>query len=120
MEKSGKRASRKTVPLVNFDGSGSLEAFLAQFECEFRLNGWNERERMGNLVETLRGPATDILNVVPEEVLTSTFICEALNHRFGTAAKCDLVRVQLQHRRLRPGQTLQELAQDIYQSEDCV
>ena len=80
-----------------------------QFECVSRLNGWNEQEPMGNLVATLWGQATDILNVVPDGVLTSTHICDALNHQFRMSVKCDLLRVQLLHRRLRPGETLQEL-----------
>ena len=113
---TGKRATGKVIPLVNFDGSGSLEAFLTQFECISRLNGWNERERTGNLVATLRGPAADVLNVIAEGMLTSSHICEALSRRFGFAANCDLVRAQLQHRRLKSGETVQELAQDIYQS----
>ena len=71
---------------------------------------------MGDLVATLRGPAADIFNVFPEGVLTNANICNALNHRFGMDAKCDLVWAQLQQCRLKPGEMLQELAQDIYQS----
>ena len=55
------------------------------------------REREGTNREyggNAAGASADILNVVPEGVLTSTGICDALNHRFGTAAKCDLVRAQ--------------------------
>ena len=71
---------------------------------------------MGNLVATLRGPAADVLNVVPEDTWTSEGICNTLNHRFGMDARCDLIRAQLQHRKIKHGETLQELAQDVYQS----
>ena len=64
MGESGKRAPGKAILLVQYDGSGSLEAFLTQFECMSQLNGWGERERRGDLVASLRGQAAEVLNVV--------------------------------------------------------
>jgi len=80
----------------------------------FLVNRWNEQEIMGNLVATLQGPATYVLNVVPKWMLTSACIHDAMTCQFGFVANCDLVVAQLQHHRLKPDETLQELAQDIY------
>ena len=48
--------------------------------------------------------------------MTSKDLCDTLNHRIGTDARCDLVRAQLMHRKRRSGETLQELTQDIHWS----
>ena len=46
---------------------------------------------MGNLVATLREPATDVINMVIDDIMSIDRIYAALKHWFGMTAQCDLV-----------------------------
>ncbi|CAM1326510.1 Uncharacterised protein at_DN2607 [Pycnogonum litorale] len=68
----------------SYDGSGNLEAYLAQFEIVAEINGWTSTDKALHLATSLKGPALDILSYMAT-ALHSNFpaLVDALQQRFG-------------------------------------
>jgi len=97
-----------------FDGTGSLESILAQFDVCARHNRWTDEDKVDFLRCALDKAATQLLwdfgarrNVTFEELV------ERLKQRYGAEGQAETFRTQLYYRRQRPDETLSDLLHDI-------
>lgn len=98
----------------DFDGSVSLEAYLAQFEMLAVIQRWDEMERAVQLVSCLRGPAIEILGHLSTAQRASyTCVTEALERRFGHQHQAEVFRARFRTRVRAHGESLQQLAHDL-------
>ena len=86
-----------------FNGHGSFETFLVQFENCCRYNDWNHGDKAAHLRWSLTGA----------EDLTYEERLEKLNTRFGGQGMEEKFQTELRCRRRGKGESLRELAQDI-------
>ena len=97
-----------------FDGSGSWESFIAQFNVIASAQHWSVSERLALLVASLKGSALELFARLPEHQRTDfTHLSKALEDRFGVAHQEPWFRSQLRRRRREAGETLPHLAQEI-------
>jgi len=86
------------TPLVKpqrFDGRGSLDTFLLQFEQMSEYMQWGERERRYHLGASLVGPASQVLVELPATGSTSTDVIKLLQSKFGTKLQAESFQVKL-------------------------
>ena len=97
-----------------FDGSQSLETFLAQFNTCADYNRWTEKDKCAFLKCSLvGGPAQLLWDSGDPEKLKFSQLKERLLARYGSAGQAEKFRVELQSRRRRQGETLADLHADI-------
>ncbi|GFU37012.1 CCHC-type domain-containing protein [Nephila pilipes] len=85
-----------------------------QFDVVSSSNGWTGRVKASQLVASLRGSATEVLQGIPAGNLTDlTTIERALESRFGDSHLTQFYRTELKTRRQKPGESLQVLAADV-------
>jgi len=99
------------APLVkpqHFDGRGSLDIFLHQFEQLSDYVSWGERERRYHLGASLMGPASQVLEELPASGSTSTEVIALLQSKFGTKLQAESFQA-----RLKEGESIQDLYRDI-------
>ena len=115
-ETTGGRPWTRPPPMKpgKFDGTGSLESFLVQFEVCARHSQWTAADRVDYLRCSLEKAATQLLwdfgarpNVGYEELV------ERLRQRYGTQGQAESFRAQLYYRRQRSQETLSDLLHDI-------
>jgi len=94
-----------------FNGHGSFETFLVQFENCCRYNNWNRKDKAAHLRWSLTGAAAQLL--WGSEELTYEKLLEKLKRSFGGKGMEEKLQTELRCRRLNKGQSLRELAQDI-------
>ena len=105
---------RMTMKPRKFDGTGSLEAFLAQFETCARHNGWSEQEKLDYLQCSLDDVATQTFwDFGSRKVVSYSALVDVLQQRFGASGQTETHRTQLRCRRQQKNETLAELMQDI-------
>lgn len=103
-----------TPKLPRFNGTSSLEAFLAQFELFAAEYDWTDRRKATYLSQALEGLASEVLlDLSCEERVDCTALTTALKRRFGDCDSNLGLQEQLQHRRRAPGEKLGALAADI-------
>ena len=81
--RSKERSLPMGVKLGSYDGTTSLEAFLARFESWSEYCGWNERDQVFQLKQSLVGPAGNILWSEKGRRATAAQIKDLLKCRFG-------------------------------------
>jgi len=97
-----------------FDGTGSLESFLAQFDVCVRHNRWNEEDKVDFLRCALDKAATQLLwDFGARKDVTFEELVERLKQRYGAEGQAETFRAQLYYRRQRPDETLSDLLHDI-------
>jgi len=96
-----------------FDGRGSLDTFLRQFEQLSDYMSWGERERHYHLGASLMGPASQVLEELPATGSTSTQVITLLQSKFGTKLQAESFQARLKSRRRKEGQSIQDLYRDI-------
>ena len=97
-----------------FDGTMSLEFYLAQFEDLAEMNGWSDRECAVHLSTSLKGPAVEILShLTRDERHSYTDLVSTLERCFDTRYQTEVFRERFRKRRRNRGESLQELAQDL-------
>jgi hypothetical protein len=97
-----------------FDGSQSLETFLAQFRTCASYNGWTEKDKSAFLKCSLSGgPAQLLWDSGDPDSLSFSQLVERLKSRYGSTGQAEKFRVELQSRRRRPGESLSELHADV-------
>ena len=102
------------MKLEKYDGTTSLDSFLAKYEVCASHNRWSDRECLAQLQCSLTGQAAQILwDMGSKEISNSLDLVKALKARYGTANQCALYRTQLRYRRRGKNETLFELVQDI-------
>ena len=113
MRITNKLRSRE-MKLEKYDGSTSVDSFLAKFEICSGYNGWQEEDRLAHLQCALTNEAAQVLwDLGSEAVTTSADLAEELRARFGEKSRELLYRSRLNHRRRAAGESLAELANDI-------
>ena len=106
--------SKPVQELPKFDGKGSWEAFLAQFEIAAQMNGWNDEQKALFLATSLHGNATLILsNMSRNDRQDYAKLVTALTTRFGITHQADLARAKLKTRVKRREESLPELAESV-------
>ena len=94
-----------------FDGKGSFETFLYQFENCSKYNEWSQTDKVAHLRWSLSGVAAQLL--WGTEDLTYEQLLEKLRSRFGGKGMEEKYQNELRCRRRANGESLRELAQDV-------
>ena len=100
------------MKLMTFDGTGSLETFLAKFSrlAEYML--WNDTDRYHHLCASLNGVAGQVLwDAGPQATVAD--VVGLLRTRFGNELAAERFKAELKVRRRRTGESLQQLYQDL-------
>ena len=97
-----------------FDGTGSLESFLAQFEVCARHNRWTASDKVDFLRCSLEKAATQLLwDFGAQPDATYEQLVGRLRQRYGTEGQAETFRTQLYYRRQRAGENLNDLLHEI-------
>src|SRR5688572_6137007 len=97
-----------------FDGTGSLESFLSQFEVCARHNRWTASDKVDFLRCSLEKAATQLLwDFGAQPDATYEQLVERLRQRYGTEGQAETFRTQLYYRRQRAGESLSDLLHEI-------
>ena len=95
-----------------FEGTGTIEAFLAQFGVAAQGNQWTEQEKGLHLATSLRGATSEVLAHVDATAPDGFQKLEAeLRARYQSTPRA--CQHQLTSRRLEKGETLQQLGDDV-------
>lgn len=94
-----------------FNGHGSFESFLVQFNNCASYNKWTELDKLAHLRWALTGSATQLL--WGSENLSYDELLEKLKSRFSGRGLEEKYQTELRCRRRNKGESLRELAQDI-------
>ena len=100
------------IRLDRYDGSTSLEAFLAHFDNCARYNQWTYNDKLSQLKASLKGSAAEIL-LESERTMSYRELRNELRECFGTDGLENQMESQLKTRRRQKGETLRALYQDI-------
>ena len=100
------------IRLDRYDGSTSLEAFLAHFDNCARYNQWTYDDKLSQLKASLKGSAAEIL-LESERTMSYRELRNELRECFGTDGLENQLESQLKTRRRQKGETLRALYQDI-------
>src|ERR1043165_3686745 len=97
-----------------FDGTGSLESFLVQFEVCARHNRWTVEDKSDHLRCSLEKAATQLLwDFGAQPSASYDELVERLRQRYGTEGQAETIRAQLYYRRQRPEENLSDLLHEI-------
>lgn len=97
-----------------FDGNGSWQDFLVQFEMISSVNRWDNDMKAYELATSLRGIAQGIVtDIEPVKRLDYDYLVSALTSRFEPVNQVNMYKVQMNSFYRKPGQALPELAQEI-------
>jgi len=97
-----------------YDGTGSFETFLAQFQNCALYNKWTKKEQIVYLRSSLEKDANQVLwDYSAETTALLSRMIRTLKERFGEANQSDKYRFELKNRRRRPNETLRNLHSDI-------
>ena len=108
------QARPREMKLDKYDGSTSVDSFLAKFEVCSRHNGWREEERLAQLQCALINDAAQILwDLGSEGVAKSRDLISQLRTRYGSENQTSLYRTQLKCRRRTKGESLATLVNDV-------
>jgi len=100
------------MKLMTYDGSGSLETFLAKFSKLAEYMQWNDIDRFYHLCASLNGIAGQVLwDAGPQASVAD--VIGLLRTRFGNELHAERFKAELKVRRHRTGESLQQLYQDI-------
>jgi transposase InsO family protein len=112
--------SRDRLPKVaamkpgKYDGTKSLDTFLAQFETCASYNQWNCDDKCAFLKCALTdGPAQLLWDSGDPSAINYNQLVERLRARYGSTGQAEKFRAELRSRRRRRGESLSELHSDI-------
>jgi predicted aspartyl protease len=111
-ERPHKHGYKPAIKLGAFNGSTSLETFLAKFDNCALYYSWSDRDRLFQLRACLEGAAGQVLWDAGEKASLKDII-RLLRNRFGNEHQAERYRAELKMRRRRKGEKLQELYTDI-------
>jgi len=94
-----------------FDGKGSFETFLYQFENCTKYNRWDADDQVAHLRWSLSGAAAQLL--WGTEDLTYGSLIEKLRSRYGGKGMEEKFQNELRCRRRARGESIREVAQDV-------
>lgn len=97
-----------------FDGTGSFESFLTQFEVCARHNRWTCEDKVDYLRCALEKAATQLLwDFGAREDISYEQLVQRLRQRYGVEGQAETFRAQLYYRRQRSNENLSDLLHDI-------
>ena len=100
------------MKLSRYDGTTSLETFLAKFTSMADYMNWDESDRYHHLCACLDGVAGQILwDVGPDGTVAK--IIALLKTRFGNELQSERFCAELKARRRQPREPLQQLYLDV-------
>ena len=102
---------KQQLKVEKFDGKSCVETFLVKFDTCAKYNGWNSEDKAAHLKTALAGGAGALLWDLHDAAYED--IVEKLRQRYGTREQQEKFRTELKYRRRKPGESLQELAQDV-------
>jgi len=109
---SNHSARKSLMKLSRYDGTTSLETFLAKFTSMVDYMNWNESDRYHHLCASLDGVASQILwDVGPNGTVAK--IIALLRTRFGNELQSERFRAELKARCRQPREPLQQLYLDV-------
>ena len=98
----------------SFNGKGSFEDFILQFECLAQAQGWSEREKGLKLMCSLEGSAVGVLATIAEESRAEYYTLKnALSSRYAPKLDQDINGAICQSRRKKRGETYVAFAQEL-------
>src|SRR6218665_311244 len=112
----GQTFGHKKIPMKpgKFDGTGSLESFLAQFDVCTRHNQWSNADKVDFLRCALDKAATQLLwDFGARTDISDEQLEERLRQRYGVEGQAETFGAQLYYRRQRSDETLSDLLHDI-------
>ncbi|UYV66258.1 K02A2.6-like [Cordylochernes scorpioides] len=113
-QQENNNSGRLLVKVPTFDGQSSWTSFKTQFDVVAQANGWNVRDKASFLAAALRGPAVDVLQMIPEQLrLDLNSLIDALESRYGEEHYQQLHVVKFKNRLQEKKESLQDLANDI-------
>ena len=99
---------------AEYDGKVAWEAYSVQFEMLADAQGWDDAERILQLVSSLRGPAVEIMaHLTLSQRASYRCIVEALQRSFGHQHQTEVCRARLKRRMRQRDEPLPQLAQDV-------
>src|SRR5688572_15332740 len=116
LESVGALLRNRPTPMKpgKFDGTGSLESFLVQFEVCATHNKWTASDRADYLRCSLEKAATQLLwDFGAQPSVSYEELVERLRQRYGTEGQAETFRAQLYYRRQRPEENLSDLLHEI-------
>jgi len=97
-----------------FDGTGSFESFLTQFEVCARHNQWSAVDKIDFLRCALEKAATQLLwDYGSRTDVTYEELVDRLRQRYGAEGQSETFRTQLYYRRQRTDESMSDLLHDI-------
>ncbi|UYV84885.1 K02A2.6-like, partial [Cordylochernes scorpioides] len=113
-QQENNNSGRPLVKVPTFDGQSSWTSFKTQFDVVAQANGWNVRDKASFLAAALRGPAVDVLQMIPEQLrLDFNSLIDTLDSRYGEEHYQQLHVVKFKNRLQEKKERLQDLANDI-------
>ena len=107
------RAKTKApLELRRYDGTDSLETYLAKYELIASYQNWTETDRYSHLCASLEGAAGQVLWGLKPGA-TSEAVVNLLRTRFGNDMQMERYRAELRARKRKPEESLQALYLDI-------
>jgi len=100
------------LKLEKYDGKAPLETFLVKFENCAKYYGWSPMERVCHLTNSLGGAAVEVTWQIPADASEQQIVF-LLKQRYGTENQKPRFAEEMKVRRLKPGETLQDLYLDI-------
>ena len=106
-------SKRAFIKPPRFEGKDNcLESHLVQFEIIAKHNQWNDSEKADFLKCSLAGEASHMLRDLSDKASCDDVISQ-LRQRYGSLEQIESYRVELKHRKRKPGETLSHLLKDI-------
>ncbi|XP_049318633.1 uncharacterized protein LOC125780377 isoform X2 [Bactrocera dorsalis] len=97
-----------------FDGSIPFQIFKLQFEKTATANNWNAADKVASLFVSLKGPAAEILQTIPDcERDNYEALMSAIERRYGSEHRKQIYQIELQNRGQKMNESLQEFATEI-------
>ncbi|UYV74968.1 hypothetical protein LAZ67_12001925, partial [Cordylochernes scorpioides] len=113
-QQENNNSGRPLVKVPTFDGQSSWTSFKTQFDVVAQANGWNVRDKASFLAAALRGPAVDVLQMIPEQLrLDFNPLIDVQDSRYGEEHYQQLHVVKFKNRLQEKKESLQDLANDI-------
>ena len=99
------------VKLPTFNGKSEWESFWVQFDFFCEQYGWNERDKLAQLMSSLRETAIQYVARLPPAIRNSfESLVESLRTRFGDHVLPETHRASLNNLRKNPKESLHEFA----------
>jgi len=107
-----RQVKKVLMKLMTYDGTGSLETFLAKFARLAEYMRWDDTDRYYHLCASLEGIAGQVLWDAGPQATVSDVIT-LLRTRFGNELQAERFRAELRARRHQPRESLQQLYLDV-------